>query len=79
VFCVLFYVDIIAVITENRLRSIINDDFFSFYYVALLHSTLANNVSLPWSSGWGTMAATGQQQPPWLGYSFCALVSKTYK
>jgi hypothetical protein len=48
VICVLFYVDAIAIVTENGLRNIINDNFSSLYYVALLHSTLAN-VSTPWS------------------------------
>jgi hypothetical protein len=27
VFCVLFYLEAIAVVTENRLRNIINDNF----------------------------------------------------
>jgi hypothetical protein len=52
--------------------------FCSFCYVALLHSTL-DNVSMPWSWGWGTMAAAGQRRSPWLEYSFCALALKTYK
>jgi hypothetical protein len=78
VFCVLFYVDAIAVVTENRLRRIINDNFSSFNYVALLHSTLAN-VSTPWSWGWGTMVDAGRWRPPWLGSSFCALASEMYK
>jgi hypothetical protein len=58
-FCMPFYVEAIAVVAENRLRSIINDNFSSLYYVVgLLPGTLAN-VSMPWSWGWGTMAATG--------------------
>jgi hypothetical protein len=28
--CVLFYLDVIATIAENRLRSIINENFFKF-------------------------------------------------
>jgi hypothetical protein len=36
----------------------------SFNYVALLYSMLAN-VSMPWSRGWGTMAAVVQQRLPW--------------
>ncbi len=51
VFCVLFYVDMIAAIAENRLRSIIMIIISSFNYVALLHSMLAN-VSTPRSWGW---------------------------
>ncbi len=62
VFCVLFYMEVIVLITGNRLRSIINDNFSSFNYVALLHSTLAN-LSLPQSWGWSTMASAGQQLP----------------
>ncbi len=30
VFCVLFYVEAIAIVTENRLKSIINDNFLYF-------------------------------------------------
>ncbi len=72
--------DAIAVVAGNRLRIkiIINNNFSSFYYVALLHSTLAN-VSMPWSWGWDTMVAAGRWQPPWLGCFRCALMSKTYK
>ena len=47
VFCVLFYVDAITTVEENRLRSIINDIFSSFNYVALY-------VLKPQSRGWGT-------------------------
>ncbi len=36
VFCVLFYVDAIAVFVENRVRNIINDHLFSFYDVSLV-------------------------------------------
>ncbi len=64
-FCVLFYVDAIAVIAEHRLRSIINDNFSSFNYVALLYSITLANVSTPWSQGWGTMAAMVRRWPPW--------------
>ncbi len=74
----LFYVEAIAVVTENRIRSIINDKFSSFNSVALLHSTLAN-VPTPQSQGWGTMAAAGRRRPPWLGCFCCSLVSKMYK
>ena len=62
--CVLFYMEAIAIVTENGLRSIINDNFLYFNYVALLHSTLAN-VSMSPSRGWGTMAAVVQQRLPW--------------
>jgi hypothetical protein len=66
VFCVLFYMDAVALVAENRLRSIINDIVIlsSFNFVALLNSTLAN-VSMPWSGGWGTMAAVVWWRPPW--------------
>jgi len=47
VLCVLFYVDAITAIAENWLRSIINDIFSSFNYVALY-------VLKPQSRGWGT-------------------------
>jgi hypothetical protein len=65
VFCVLFYVDAIAIIAEIGEEVFIVIIFSSFNYLAWLHSTLAN-VSTPWRRGWGTMAAMVQRQPPWI-------------
>jgi hypothetical protein len=48
---------------------VMNIYFSSFNGVDLLHSMLADSC-MPWRQKWGTMAAVGGRQPPWLACEY---------